>query len=185
MHICDSMLSKVWFNSSATQLFRCTRLWYRALIRNSNANHNIQISRHHLGPYHRNSPFWFCPAASFAVSAGFSSGNPRFLNSSFAMRFLQISSSVGVCNNNVRLQLPIHPTCQIRLCDIPTLRIVHPSLLLHTCQVTCHDSFALPFTIISAMLRCTKELLRASGCGQESRTIVIEREATALRSAAN
>lgn len=94
--------------------------------------------------------------------------------------------SATVYQNRKVSSAPIHPTSQIRLCDIPAFRIIHSFLLLHATQIALHNGLALSYnTQLSQHISSGEFWVDHSSGGSECsaiHTIVIEREASALRS---
>lgn len=97
--------------------------------------------------YHLSSPLTPC-SSSFLPSAAFSlsSPNPRFLNSSFAMRFLRKHQSMSTIVVSVEVDKPVHPTRQIRFRLHPALLIIHPPNALDALQIAHHNILTLPYT---------------------------------------
>ncbi len=95
--------------------------------------------------HHRSSPF-----TPFSVSLGLGAGswNPKFLNSSFAIKLLAnpgdtISSDFPI-EILLILYLPIHAAREIVLGHEPAFVLVRPAEFLHALKVLHHDGFAFP-----------------------------------------
>lgn len=102
------------------------------------------------------------PSFTSFLSAPFvselSSANPKFLNSSFAIKFLQHAPMISpqYLRPSSKSQfptqtcmkasdLPIHPTRQIWFRQISTFWIIHASNFLHATEITLHHWFAFAY----------------------------------------
>ena len=137
--------------------------------------------------HHRNSPFCpFSPSSLCFVSAGLSSLNPRFFNSSFAIRFLQEMYQSAVSTRTWRSYAPVHPAWQIRFGQIPALGIIQAFDFLHAREVARHHIFAFSYARDISYLRSSIWLPKNAVGGRSSRminrTVMIKRKASTLRS---